>query len=553
MFPPPSEGDAIIPDASPNSEVPQTTPGMTVRHHPSTPFPVRASGVGLGTPPHLHSSGARSQQDALSQGQAIVTCRKKIYQAEILLYPGKKVRGPKRQSQIEAEQDKFTLERAKMEGNIEEVLVGWDLHSQLLPKGVYYHKRKKAYIASINISAANRQPGPLAAAARHRELAQALSATRGEFDGHVPPTPASVLPPGTVVPPKPTTAKIDGPARQTLAEAISDRAKMASATSEEELMTIVHELRGPKARSTKRKSLNPDEKLPAGVYFKPESNCYQAQVSVNRRNIRGPPRQTLDEAINDRQRLLVAKAQGRAEEEVVLLKVDYQRTLALEGCVGGLMPGERSNGDRRARGRPKGSVSGTTRFALQTMPPGGMMLPPPPPGMFPSAAEGGPPFNLPLFFAAQAAQQGATEATEVPHPDYSTGTAEQILLLNQYIQQAAGVLAEDNNMPAEASGAQGSAVPPESRGDPPSSEEAVVPPADPSSPPSTTSPRDTANDVVQAMLAASGMLDAANAAAAAAGVDPANGQELDSSMAHTDSNGGDGDSGRPYKMQRVTQ
>lgn len=41
MFPPPSEGDAIIPDASPNSEVPQTTPGMTVRHHPSTPFPVR--------------------------------------------------------------------------------------------------------------------------------------------------------------------------------------------------------------------------------------------------------------------------------------------------------------------------------------------------------------------------------------------------------------------------------------------------------------------------------------------------------------------------------
>lgn len=197
------------------------------------------------------------------------------------------------------------------------------------------------------------------------------------------------------------------------------------------------------------------------------------------------------------------------------------------------------------------------------------MLPPPPPGMFPSAAEGGPPFNLPLFFAAQAAQQGATEATEVrcpvllsqhavccyqvPHPDYSTGTAEQILLLNQYIQQAAGVLAEDNNMPAEASGAQGSAVPPESRGDPPSSEEAVVPPADPSSPPSTTSPRDTANDVVQAMLAASGMLDAANAAAAAAGVDPANGQELDSSMAHTDSNGGDGDSGRPYKMQRVTQ
>lgn len=75
-------------------------------------------------------------------------------------------------------------------------------------------------------------------------------------------------------------------------------------------LQIVHELRGPKARSTKRKSLNPDEKLPAGVYFKPESNCYQAQVSVNRRNIRGPPRQTLDEAINDRQRLLVAKAQG---------------------------------------------------------------------------------------------------------------------------------------------------------------------------------------------------------------------------------------------------
>ncbi|EER19468.1 hypothetical protein Pmar_PMAR012449 [Perkinsus marinus ATCC 50983] len=330
MFPPAGEDDAIIPDAAPNSEAAQTTPGMNVRHHPSIPFPVRAA-VGLTTPPHLHSAGARSQQDALSQGQAIVTCRKKVYQAEILLYPGKKVRGPKRQSQIEAEQDKFTLERAKMEGNIEEVLVGWDLHSQLLPKGVYYHKRKKAYIASINISAANRQPGPLAAAARHRELAQALSATRGEFNGHMPPAP--VLPPGTVVPPKPTTAKIDGPARQTLAEAISDRAKMESASSEEDLMRIVHELRGPKARSTKRKSLNPDEKLPAGVYFKPESNCYQAQVSVNRRNIRGPPRQTLEEAISDRQRLLVAKAQGRAEEEVVLLKVDYQRTLALEDVL----------------------------------------------------------------------------------------------------------------------------------------------------------------------------------------------------------------------------
>lgn len=121
------------------------------------------------------------------------------------------------------------------------------------------------------------------------------------------------------------------------------------------------------------------------MYFKPESNCYQAQVSVNRRNIRGPPRQTLEEAISDRQRLLVAKAQGeytridkgwnlaaahhvdtsgRAEEEVVLLKVDYQRTLALEGCVGGLMPGERSAGDRRARGRPKGSVSGATRYII---------------------------------------------------------------------------------------------------------------------------------------------------------------------------------------------
>ncbi|KAF4697710.1 Electron transfer flavoprotein alpha-subunit [Perkinsus olseni] len=549
MFPSTSEGDAIIPDATPNSEVPQTTPGMNVRHHPTTPFPVRAA-VGLTTPPHLHSTGARSQQDALSQGQAIVTCRKKVYQAEILLYPGKKVRGPKRQSQIEAEQDKFTLERAKMEGNIEEVLVGWDLHSQLLPKGVYYHKRKKAYIASINISAANRQPGPLAAAARHRELAQALSATRGEFNGHMPPAP--VLPPGTVVPPKPTTAKIDGPARQTLAEAISDRAKMESAASEEELMRIVHELRGPKARSTKRKSLNPDEKLPAGVYFKPESNCYQAQVSVNRRNIRGPPRQTLEEAISDRQRLLVAKAQGRAEEEVVLLKVDYQRTLALEGCVGGLMPGERSTGDRRARGRPKGSVSGANRFALQSIPPGGMMLPPPPPGMFPSAAEGGPPFNLPLFFAAQAAQQGATPEAEVPHTDYSTGTAEQILLLNQYIQQAAGVLADDNNVNSEATAAGGPAVPHEAHEDR-SSSEAVVPSADPSGSSSAPPPppTDTANDVVQAMLAASGMLDAANAAAAAAGVDPGNGQEIGGSMAPADANG-DGDSGRPHKMQRVS-
>ncbi|EER13371.1 hypothetical protein Pmar_PMAR016794 [Perkinsus marinus ATCC 50983] len=186
------------------------------------------------------------------------------------------------------------------------------------------------------------------------------------------------------------------------------------------------------------------------------------------------------------------------------------------------------------------------------MPPGGMMLPAPPPGMFPSAAEGGPPFNLPLFFAAQAAQQGATPEAEMPHSDYSTGTAEQILLLNQYIQQAAGVLAEDNNVPAEPSG-EGPTVPhvaPEDR----SSAEAVVPSAHPSEPSAVPpSPTDTASDVVQAMLAASGMLDAANAAAAAAGVDTGNGREArNGSMPNTDSNGADGDPERPHKMQRAS-
>ncbi|KAF4718589.1 hypothetical protein FOZ62_017053, partial [Perkinsus olseni] len=138
----------------------------------------------------------------------------------------------------------------------------------------------------------------------------------------------------------------------------------------------------------------------------------------------------------------------------------------------------------------------------------------------------------------------------VPHTDYSTGTAEQILLLNQYIQQAAGVLADDNNVNSEATAAGGPAVPHEAHEDR-SSSEAVVPSADPSGSSSAPPPppTDTANDVVQAMLAASGMLDAANAAAAAAGVDPGNGQEIGGSMAPADANG-DGDSGRPHKMQR---
>lgn len=101
--------------------------------------------------------------------------------------------------------------------------------------------------------------------------------------------------------------------------------------------------------------------MPQGVYYKPDTGTYQAQVSVNRKNVRGPPRTNLQEAIVDRQRLLIAKANNQAEQESLELKMEYQRRVSMEGAVGPLVG---ADGEVKKRGRPRGSMGVARRGML---------------------------------------------------------------------------------------------------------------------------------------------------------------------------------------------
>jgi hypothetical protein len=220
-------------------------------------------------------------------------------------WSGRKVRGPRRATVSEAEQDKLIIEAAKNAGSMDQVLAEWQVNCQVLPKGVYYHKEKKAFVATICIT-----PSRFASV----------------YHG-----------PGR------NSKKYDGPARRTAEEALVDREKMAAAKSEEELLEVLKEIRGPTARGEK-KTGHPSEIVPQGVYYKPDTGTYQAQVSVARKNVRGPPRATLQEAIFDRQRLLIAKANNQAEQESLELKMEYQRKIAAESG---------QDLDLKRRGRPR--------------------------------------------------------------------------------------------------------------------------------------------------------------------------------------------------------
>ena len=211
------------------------------------------------------------------------------------VWNGRKVRGPRRATPGEAEEDKEVIEQAKASGAMDQVLAEWQVNCQVLPKGVYYHKEKKAFVATICITP---------------------SRFSSVYHG-----------PGR------NSKKYDGPSRKTAEEALADRERMAAAKDEEELLQILREIRGPHARGEK-KTGHPAEVVPQGVYYKPDTGTYQAQVSVNRKNVRGPPRTSLQEAIVDRQRLLIAKANNQAEQESVELKMEYQRRISMDASAG---------------------------------------------------------------------------------------------------------------------------------------------------------------------------------------------------------------------------
>jgi hypothetical protein len=219
---------------------------------------------------------------------------------------------------MEAEQDKMVIEAAKASGSMDQVLAEWQVNCQVLPKGVYYHKEKKAFVATICITP---------------------SRFTSMYHG-----------PGR------NSKKYDGPSRKTAEEALADRERMAAAKDEEELLQILREIRGPHARGEK-KTGHPAEVVPQGVYYKPDTGTYQAQVSVNRKNVRGPPRTSLQEAIVDRQRLLIAKANNQAEQESLELKMEYQRRVSMEGTgVSPSMVGMPEMEQAKKRGRPRGSM-----------------------------------------------------------------------------------------------------------------------------------------------------------------------------------------------------
>ncbi|KAF4720714.1 Electron transfer flavoprotein alpha-subunit, partial [Perkinsus olseni] len=189
---------------------------------------------------------------------------------------GKKYRGPTRDTSEEAHNDRIRMDQARESNTLQQLLQEWDMTSQLLPKGVYYNKSKKAFIATIH---------------------QQVSFTEAEnLNG--PPLP------------RPVTMKYEGPSRHTVEEAVHDRVLLEAAQSPEELQVILTRLRRPK----QEKRRPPDaERIPTGVHLK-KDGYFTAQVSLHRKNFRGPPRLTLEDAIADRQRLTRAKEEGRVEE-----------------------------------------------------------------------------------------------------------------------------------------------------------------------------------------------------------------------------------------------
>jgi len=260
----------------------------------------------------------------LSRGDVLVSTRGNQYRAETV-WSGKRVKGPKRDNLLEAEHDKAVIESARSTGSLEQVLADWQVNCQVLPKGVYYHREKKAYVATICIT-----PSRYANAYSHHS-------NNGR-----------------------NSRKYDGPARRTVDEALADREKLQAATDEDHLLEVLKELRGTSARPEK-KTGHPTESVPQGVYYKPDTGTYQAQVSVNRKNIRGPPRTNLQEAVIDRQRLIIAKANNNADAECLELKLEYQRRVNQDNAGPADFVGNHLDQSLKKRGRPRGSVGGIGR------------------------------------------------------------------------------------------------------------------------------------------------------------------------------------------------
>ncbi|KAF4675938.1 Electron transfer flavoprotein alpha-subunit [Perkinsus chesapeaki] len=263
---------------------------------------------------------------------AVVQLKSGPWRAQIAI-GGKKYRGPTRRTPEEADNDRIQMEEARQANTLEQLLQDWEMTSQLLPKGVYYNKSKKAFIATI-----------------HQQVSF-VEADHLDTDPTVP---------------RAMTMKYEGPARHNVEEAIQDRIMLEAAQSPEQVQEVLARLRRPKQEKRRTPS---KERIPTGVHLK-KDGFFTAQVSVHRKNFRGPPRTSLEEAVDDRQRLTQAKEEGRVDEVWSKMKEEYAQLQQLRRLTT-TATGIRS---LRGPGRPRGSV---TRIAHVPLPDLSAALPPP--------------------------------------------------------------------------------------------------------------------------------------------------------------------------------
>ncbi|KAF4670110.1 Electron transfer flavoprotein alpha-subunit [Perkinsus olseni] len=347
-----ADGAALVAQPpSPSSDIPMPRMEMEASEEMALAVPSKRArrDSGVPTPEGSNSAGEGELLTIVAQ------LKSGLWRAEIAV-DGKKYRGPTRDTSEEAHNDRIRMEQARESNTLQQLLQEWDMTSQLLPKGVYYNKSKKAFIATIH---------------------QQVSFTEAEnLNG--PPLP------------RPVTMKYEGPSRHTVEEAVHDRVLLEAAQSPEDLQVILSRLRRPK----QEKRRPPDaERIPTGVHLKKDGYPYfvevtvwktcmvrsyfTAQVSLHRKNFRGPPRLTLEDAIADRQRLTRAKEEGRVEEVTSIvvysrlkllaqvwarMKEEYAQLQQLRRLTSTPPTGFRS---LRGPGRPRGSV---TRLAQVPLP-----------------------------------------------------------------------------------------------------------------------------------------------------------------------------------------
>ncbi|KAF4696862.1 Electron transfer flavoprotein alpha-subunit [Perkinsus olseni] len=304
--PPPvgsADGAALVAQpSSPSSDIPMPRMEMEASEEMALAVPSKRArrDSGVPTPEGSNSAGEGELLTIVAQ------LKSGLWRAEIAV-DGKKYRGPTRDTSEEAHNDRIRMDQARESNTLQQLLQEWDMTSQLLPKGVYYNKSKKAFIATIH---------------------QQVSFTEAEnLNG--PPLP------------RPVTMKYEGPSRHTGG--------------------------GSSARPSFVGGRSVARGAPSGRFLQPHSwikrqEYFTAQVSLHRKNFRGPPRLTLEDAIADRQRLTRAKEEGRVEEVWARMKEEYAQLQQLRRLTSTPPTGFRS---LRGPGRPRGSV---TRLAQVPLP-----------------------------------------------------------------------------------------------------------------------------------------------------------------------------------------